>query len=76
MIYHNIYDSWAWVGGHADGDEDLVHVVKKEIEEQENDEDTLSELDVPQLPATTQIPTAERSLKGVTYEISNNRKEY
>ena len=22
MIYHNIYDSWAWVGGHADGDEE------------------------------------------------------
>ena len=34
-VYHNIYDSWAWVGGHADGDEDLIHVVKKEIEEAE-----------------------------------------
>ena len=34
MIYHNIYDSWAWVGGHADGDDDLLHVVKKEIEEE------------------------------------------
>ena len=34
MIYHNIYDSWAWVGGHADGDSDLFHVVKKEIEEE------------------------------------------
>lgn len=34
MIYHNIYDSWAWVGGHADGDEDLIHVAKKEIEEE------------------------------------------
>ena len=34
MIYHNIYDSWAWVGGHADGDEDLYHVVVKEIEEE------------------------------------------
>ena len=34
MIYHNIYDSWAWVGGHADGDEDLKHVVTKEIEEE------------------------------------------
>ena len=22
MIYHNIYDSWAWVGGHADGDDE------------------------------------------------------
>ena len=34
MIYHNIYDAWAWVGGHADGDEDLLHVINKEIEEE------------------------------------------
>lgn len=34
MIHHNIYDSWAWVGGHADGDEDLFHVINKEIEEE------------------------------------------
>lgn len=31
MIYHNIYNSWGWIGGHADGDEDLVKVIKKEI---------------------------------------------
>ena len=23
MAYHNIYHSWAWLGGHADGDADL-----------------------------------------------------
>ena len=23
MAYHNIYDSWSWLGGHADGEEDL-----------------------------------------------------
>lgn len=34
MIYHNIYKSWAWVGGHADGEEDLVKVIKREIEEE------------------------------------------
>ncbi len=34
MIYHNIYDSWSWVGGHADGNEDLLSVIKKEIEEE------------------------------------------
>ncbi len=34
MIHHNIYNSWAWVGGHADGDCDLFHVVNKEIEEE------------------------------------------
>ena len=34
MIYHNIYNSWAWVGGHADGDDDLLRVIYKEIEEE------------------------------------------
>lgn len=24
MAYHNIYRSWSWVGGHADGDADLL----------------------------------------------------
>jgi len=34
MIYHNIYKSWAWTGGHADGDADLLHVALKEAEEE------------------------------------------
>lgn len=34
MIYHNIYNSWAWTGGHADGDCDLLHVALKEAEEE------------------------------------------
>lgn len=34
MIYHNIYKSWAWVGGHADGDADLLHVALKEAQEE------------------------------------------
>ena len=32
--YHNIYQSWAWLGGHCDGDDDLLRVIKKEIEEE------------------------------------------
>ena len=28
MAYHNIYDSWAWLGGHADGEE-VGYIVKK-----------------------------------------------
>ena len=31
MVYHNIFDSWSWTGGHADGDEDLFHVALKEL---------------------------------------------
>ena len=34
MIYHNIYDSWAWMGGHADGEEDLFKVAEKEAREE------------------------------------------
>ena len=34
MIYHNIFNSWAWVGGHADGNSNLLEVVKKEIFEE------------------------------------------
>lgn len=34
MVYHKIYNSWSWVGGHADGDADLFHVVNKEVEEE------------------------------------------
>jgi len=34
MAYHNIYDSWAWTGGHADGEEDLLAVAEKEALEE------------------------------------------
>lgn len=33
MIYHKIYNSWAWVGGHSDGDSNLLHVAMKEAKE-------------------------------------------
>ncbi len=34
MAYHNIYDSWSWLGGHADGDEDLLAVALREVREE------------------------------------------
>ena len=34
MVYHNIYDSWSWIGGHADGREDLASVALRELEEE------------------------------------------
>ena len=33
-IYHNIYQSWGWIGGHADGDDDMLYVAKKETKEE------------------------------------------
>lgn len=34
MVYHNIYDSWSWIGGHADGIEDLCSVAMRELQEE------------------------------------------
>lgn len=34
MAYHNIYQSWAWTGGHADGEEDLEEVAVREAKEE------------------------------------------
>ena len=34
MAYHRIYDSWSWLGGHADGEEDLRGVALKEVSEE------------------------------------------
>lgn len=34
MAYHNIYHSWSWLGGHADGERDLLAVALREVGEE------------------------------------------
>ena len=34
LIYHKIYDSWGWCGGHCDGEEDLLQVALREGREE------------------------------------------
>lgn len=34
MVHHLIYRTWAWTGGHADGDADLLAVALREAEEE------------------------------------------
>ena len=34
MAYHNIFRSWAWLGGHADGEADLLQVALREANEE------------------------------------------
>lgn len=34
FIHHNIYNSWGWVGGHNDGNSDLLAVAIKEAKEE------------------------------------------
>lgn len=34
MAYHNIYHSWSWLGGHADGERNLLKVAVREVMEE------------------------------------------
>lgn len=34
MAYHDLYNSWAWLGGHADGDRDLLAAAMREVREE------------------------------------------
>ncbi len=34
VVYHNIFDGWIYPGGHADGEEDLLAVAIREVEEE------------------------------------------
>lgn len=34
MVYHNIYNSWAWAGGHADGECNLMDTAIREVKEE------------------------------------------
>lgn len=34
LVYHNIYNSWLWIGGHADGERDLARVALRELQEE------------------------------------------
>lgn len=34
MIHHKIYDTWAWTGGHADGEDDPLAVAVREAKEE------------------------------------------
>ena len=34
LVYHNIYDSWSWIGGHADGETNLQAVALRELAEE------------------------------------------
>ncbi|MFA7126527.1 MAG: NUDIX hydrolase [Bacilli bacterium] len=34
LVFHNIYNSWSWTGGHADKEADLLQVALKEAKEE------------------------------------------
>ena len=34
MAFHRIYNSWAWTGGHADGESDFEAIARREAQEE------------------------------------------
>ena len=54
LVYHNLYRSWAWMGGHADGDRDLCRVALRETREESGLQDlTLVSPDIFSLESLT-----------------------
>ena len=68
MIYHNIYDSWSWIGGHCDGDDNLLNVALKEAKE----ETGLTDFKILDNNITSlEILTAEGHIKNEKYVSSH-----
>ena len=47
MAYHNIYRSWSWLGGHADGSTNLLRVAMREVREESSVSDVSPLLETP-----------------------------
>lgn len=83
MAYHNIYQSWSWLGGHTDGDADLLHVALKETNEETSlknitpvSEDIYS-IEILDVPAHIKKgkPIAKHLHLNLTYLIEANENE-
>ncbi len=68
MAYHNIYDSWAWTGGHADGEADLLHVAVREAMEETG---ITSVRPVREEPCSLEIITVDGHVKRGAYVASH-----
>ena len=68
MAYHNIYNSWAWLGGHADGEWNLQKVAIREVEE----ESGLSQVTpLQEAPVSLEILTVDGHWKRGKYVASH-----
>lgn len=68
MAYHNIYDSWAWTGGHADGEADLLSVAMREACEETG---ITSVRPVKETPCSLEIITVDGHIKRGSYVSSH-----
>lgn len=68
MVYHNIYDSWSWTGGHADGEADLAAVAYREAQEETGVKELKSLMDG---PASLEVITVDGHMKRGQYVSSH-----
>lgn len=68
MVYHNLYNAWSWVGGHADGEENLLAVALKEAREETGNEHLLP---VSEEPFSVEILTVNGHEKRGKYVSSH-----
>lgn len=62
MVYHNVYQSYSWTGGHSDGEEDLFQVALREAKEETGIQDLYP---VSRAPISVEsLPVAEHVKKG------------
>lgn len=66
--YHNIYQTWSWVGGHCDGIDDPIEVAKKEAME----ETSIKKLDLlSSTPISLDVLVTEGHFKNGKYVSSH-----
>ena len=66
MVWHNIYRSWSWVGGHADGEADLQKVALKELAQETGARGSVIPLENPaNIFSLEVLPVAGHVRKGV-----------
>ncbi len=83
MAYHNIYQSWSWIGGHADGNANLLAVALKETTEETGLmnisplANTIYSLEILGVPSHMKksIPIATHLHLNITYLIEANETE-
>ena len=68
MVHHNIYQSWSWMGGHADGEANLFSVAAREAEE-ESGISTLTPLS--EGPVSLEVITVDGHMKRNSYVSSH-----
>ena len=71
MVFHNIYNSWSWIGGHADGCSDLAAVALRELREETGVEHARIVSPWECVDRPSRRPNVDKKAKASINEISN-----